>query len=275
MSIWKSLKKGFTLIEIMIASFIAMILMGVIISIFFFGRKAYDYARYSYIIDLDTYTAIKWIKKDLIHTNLGTIWTISDEDLRKVNFEREVPVLTFESAVDPKTGNFTINKYGSAYWKKYVIYTIVKENKPLPEAEGIKVGRLMRYEKILTPQGDPNDPYPPMPKMLDLSNSLQLPDGVTNARVVLQNVVLPGQNLDRKGGVEKYQGFLVRFVRKVTDSSGDVHWVLTSQNPSQTPGSDIDQNTLLVHVELTTLLVSTSTGKPNVFNFAFVVYPRN
>ena len=65
--------RGFTLTEMIIAMVLAMIIMSTIIMIFSFGRRAYDYASYSYSINQDTYAAINWIGKEMSQTNLSSI----------------------------------------------------------------------------------------------------------------------------------------------------------------------------------------------------------
>lgn len=262
---------GFTLVEILIASFMALIIMGVIITVFIYARKAYDYAEFSYVLDEDVYAAVKWIKKDLAGTNLSTIWVISDDELdRFKHSKKEFPVLTLESAVDSKTGSFQFNKFGAPDWQKHVIYTFKANKVKQPGMKDIRVGTLYRYEKMLT---DKEKDYN-LPKMFEPGDMFKISGDLTGKRAILYNVVIPGQDLDLDGEKEKYHGFLVRFIRQ-KEEDDEATWFLSDVNPSRNDPDLVSQNTRLINVEITTLTISRATGKKNVFNISFMVNPRN
>lgn len=263
-------KTGFTLVELILASFMALMIITVILTVFSVGRGSYYYSRSSYTVAEDSYASIKWLKKDLMQTALSTIWVINDDQRSQMDRSgtTEYPVMILESAEDPATGNFTISRFGSPYWQKYLVYTLRRGETVSLGNNKVKTGSLIRYDLPLS-----GNSIPTIPKMFP-GDSLQIPTGVTNPRVVLRNLVFSGQDIDYDGTIDDYNDFQISFIQR-DSSGGDVSDVLTKTNPSQASPEDIGKNTELTQVDLMILEISKETGKPNIFSITFKVMPRN
>lgn len=255
---------AFTIIELLISSFIFLILLSVIMMCFILGKTVTDYSEYSYMLTRETLISLNWIMRDLRETSLTTIRTYED------NPSDESPVLTFESASKVGSGKLEISNFGTPLWQKYVIYTL-KPDKQQSKEYGIKIGSLMRYEL----SGESN--LSPFPVALELPGTKEhptLPPGLTSSRVILRNIVLKGQDLDVNGKKdEDYEGFHVTFIRRNKDGEKIGKDEFSDVNPAL--ADDIKSNTKLVNVQLTVLEFSTTTGKKNILGFSFRVNPRN
>lgn len=256
--------KGSTLIEIMLASLIALILLSVILMCFILGKKVSDYSEYSYLLTRETFASLKWVMRDLRETSLTTVRSYENDP------DSESIVLVFEAASKVGTNKLEFSNFGTPLWQKHVIYTL-KPDKELSKKYGIKVGSLIRYElsgeNKLTPypvnlQIEGSEIHPPLPK------------GLKSQRVILRNVVLKGQDLDVNGKKdEDYKGFEVTFVRRNMNGEKVGSDELSMVNPALS--DNVGSNTKLVNVQLTVLEVSSNTGKQNILGFSFRVCPRN
>ncbi len=303
-------KKGFTLTELIIASFIALILTTVILTIFFFGRKTYDYSSYSYLVTEETYNAIEWLKRDIAQTNLSSIRVYYDDD------KQMKPIgISLESAVDSKDGTFTFDNDGTAKWTGHIFYCVEPSGEKVIGDTKIKIGSLVRWELPL--DKEEISTYPIATDILpwDIKQNRK----ESNRRIVAKEVILPGQPLNLDDKKLQSIGFRVTFVRTDPDTGKEV---LSFVNPALV--SDVDNeiqvkhdtegdrknndkkgkdgetrenikgkdeeakpvmengkvltpdgNTELVNVELTVWQISQATGQPNAFDITFRVMPRN
>ena len=300
-------KRGFTLTELVISSFIALILITIILTIFFFGRKSYDYSSYSYLVTEETYTAIKWLKRDIAQTSLNSIRVYYDED------KQMKPIgISMESAIDQKNETFTFDKDGTAKWTGHIFYCVEPSGEKLIGNTKIKIGSLVRWELPL--EKDEISTYPIATDILPWDTKQNRKEA--NRRIIAKEVILPGQPLNLDDKKLESVGFRVTFVRIDPDTGKEV---LSYTNPSLV--SDVDNemqekdgtggnsgtpdkkdktletekgkekttkavmengkiltpdgNTELVNVELTVWQISQATGQPNAFDITFRVMPRN
>lgn len=260
-------KKGFTLIEIMIATFISAIILTVILTIFSFGRKAYDYSEYSHTIAEDTYFAIQWLRKDLQQTSLGTIRSYPNAD-----YQEEKPGASFESAIGVDSGTFELTDFGTPNWSNHVFYRLEESGTQYYKGRNLKVADLVRLEVPIPSDKTGTFPYP--------TDTLPSNADGKNKRVILRDVIMNGQDLDGNGEKDEYHGFRLWFVRKDKDGKE----ILSEYNPAQVSswGNEnqrdsltIEGNTELVKIEMTVLQASGSTGEANISSMAFKVMPRN
>ena len=265
--------KGFTLTELIIASFMALIITTIMITVFLYGRKAYDYASHSYFITRETYSAIEWIKKDLSQTSLNTIRVYHD---KKDN--NEYVGVSMETAVDSKKESFVFDEDGTAKWTGHIFYLVIPDAEKEIEGKKIKIGKLMRWEKPLDDEN--NIPYPMATDILPWEKKYIGKNA--NLRCVANEVIMPGQDLtDSKK--KKIPGFRVTFVR-IDPVSGEE--ILSDINPSLVSDKESDSsnnsksltpagNTELVNVEMSVFQVSRETNQTNAFDISFRVKPKN
>ncbi|MCD4782780.1 MAG: hypothetical protein K8T10_03000 [Candidatus Eremiobacteraeota bacterium] len=266
-NIKKRKSQGFTFAEIIIASFVALLLMGIVFTIFFYGKRIYDYSSYSYSISEKAYAPIIWLKYELMETSLNTIKVYPDEKNKK-----EPPGVSFESAHNPGTGRFEFSKFGAPKWSKHVFYTLVPAGEKQLGNHKLKTSDLIRWELKL--QGE--NPIPFSSEILPSSEMQKIPEA--NRRLILKNVIPPLQYLGDKKKIDEYGGFDVFFVRKDTKKGEGIESKInpseiTDENTRGTSGTIT--NTELIKVEITVLEFSSTTGKPNAFNITFMVKPKN
>jgi hypothetical protein len=260
---------GFTLTEIIIASFITLMLMTVVLMVLNVGRRAYDYSAYSFYLTEDTYAATEWIKKDLMQTNLSTIQVYPQK-----NDPKEPPGISLISAFDPQDGNFKFNDFGRPRWQTHVFYTLVPTNNPHGQGdEPYKVGQLIRWEMPLSDNS--NIPFTSTILPSLISN-------LANKRVILHHVLMPGQDVKDLRKLDEFGGFRISFVRREYDHSdhNTLKETISKINPANindTSSGNLKTsgNTGLVQVDLVILETSRETGKPNLMDLSFRIKPRN
>jgi hypothetical protein len=255
---------GFTLVEIIISSFIAILIMTVALTLLHAGRKAYDYSIHSFYLSEDSYYATEWIKKDLMQSSLSSIRIYPNK-----NNPLENPGVSMISAFDPKSGNFRFNDYGRPGWQAHVFYTLVPSGHQVELGDKTyRSGQLIRWELPLSKENNLPVPSAVLPSLFT--------QGI-NKRTIIQSVILPGENIigDRK--LDKFGGFKISFVRRDYGSGVET---LSETNPADISDSDrgsyvTSGNTQLVQVDLVIQEISRTTGQPNVIDLPFRIKPRN
>jgi hypothetical protein len=251
--------RGFTLAEVAIYSFLLLLLLFAIYSLYVSGRKMYEGATGSYLVSQEFEAGVRWLRADLKESGL-------------------IAVRVFPSAAEPASkpgvsmtsarsyedaGKLMISMHGAPQWDKHVFYTL--------EPMGT-TGHVIRWEKKIQP-----------PSFVPLASDL-LPSAMADTgrkRVVLRNVLLPNTEyagLGAQGGKKKtdaFGGFKVQFVTR--PKGGDDS--LTSWNPGQVSGgeaadSDPKAITKLVEVQLQGTVAS-GFGRPNFYSIKFRVFPRH
>ncbi len=255
---------AYSIIELIISSFIFLLLLSIIYMCFFLGKTVTDYSEYSYMLTRETLISLNWIMRDLRETSLTTVRTYEDDPTD------ESPVLTFEAASAVGSNKLEISNFGTPLWQKYVIYTL-KPDKRESKEHGIKVASLMRYEL----SGESNlSPFPIALELPGPKDHPTLPPGLKSSRVILRNIVLKGQDLDINGKKDDdYKGFEVTFVRRNKEGEKIGKDEFSDVNPAL--ADDIKSNTKLVNVQMTVLEISNTTGKQNILGFSFRVNPRH
>jgi prepilin-type N-terminal cleavage/methylation domain-containing protein len=255
---------GFTLIEIMISAFIALLLITVAFTVLHVGRKTYDYSAYSFYLTEDTYAATEWIKKDLMQTNLSTIRVFPQSDNPD-----EPPGISMISAFDPQDGTFKFNNYGRPMWKTHVFYTLVPSQNP--DEKGLrsyKIGQLIRWEIPLSKESNVPTASTVLPSLIS---------NIGNKRTIINKVLLPGQDVKGIRKLDKFGGFRVSFVRRERGIDEDRLSEINPANVSDTNKGILSTsgNTSLVQVDLVIQETSRETGSPNLIDLSFRVKPRN
>lgn len=246
--------RGFSLVEVLIASAMALMVLGVIIRIFFFGRDVEREARSSYLIRQDADIAFRQIQEELRATHLASIRVADDDN----GF----------SMVSPYQNNtlkgLEITNFGVAKWKSWVHFTVSDETE--------NTGALIRWESPF-PEDEP----------LGLPSSKQPSEVGSDKWSLLTGVVRPGKGAIVSSGAEKLKelgdvsdggGLQLRFVRRVNGLDE-----LSRFNPAQK--SDLDDSswshgtTDLVECRLQVADVSSESGKLSLYTLNFRVAPRN
>lgn len=246
--------RGYTLVEILIASAMAMVVLGVTIRIFWFGRQVEREARSSYLVREDVDVAFRHIQDELRMTHLSSIRVGSDNS----SFSMASPVK------DNKLTSFELTSFGVAKWKTWVHFCI--------QGNGDNVGDLVRWEA-------------PIPENVNLAKPSPFdplePTG--DKWTILSHVVQPGmgpvagsegQKLQQLDAVPDNAGIQLRFVRYEAGKE-----VLSVTNPAQNDDArvaDWSQGTSqLVDCRLQVADISKESGKLSLYTLNFRVKPRN
>lgn len=265
-------RKAFTLMEVIIYMSVFALTGLLIATIFQVSRRAQSSSAAAYAVSGQTDTAIHWIRQDLQETVLGSIYSVPGST-------GMLPAVSMASSrtVDPtgsdaqRQGKLLISEYGVPLWRKHQLYGIRRK-------AGRPVGDLVRWDIAYT--GDDVDRR--LPLVLPRGG---FPSSAGNARIILHNVLLPGETVSGLGGLpggqykanDDWGGFRVQFVRKVDgEDSAETSWN-TDPNWNINPALNKtrpEQNTRLVEVELVIAEMAMGTGKPNFYRLSFRVCPR-
>lgn len=262
--------RAFTLMEVIVYMSVFALTGLLIATIFQVSRRAQSSSAAAYAVSGQTDTAIHWIRQDLQETVLGSIYSLPGNT-------GVLPAVAMASSrsVDPmgtdaqRQGKLLVSEYGVPLWRKHQCYGVRRKS-------GRPVGDLIRWDIPYT--GDDVDRR--LPLVLP-----GFPTNPPNPRVILHNILLPGQTITGLGGLpggefkanDEWGGFRVQFVRKVdgeesaeTSWSTDPNWKINPARNHTKP----EQNTRLVEVELCIAEMAMGTGKPNFYKLTFRVCPR-
>jgi prepilin-type N-terminal cleavage/methylation domain-containing protein len=245
-------RRGFTLIEVLIASFIGLLVLGGVLALFSATAKDVDRAEASYGLEDLLVTAIKPLQTDLRYTTLASVASYPQD-----NSSTSGQGVSLVSA-DPlgEMGKLQISRFGTPAWQKHVFYTLVSDTSKTGESH------LVRYEQAL-PKGD----------FVLVSSHLPYDLPTTNTeRIIAKQVLKSGYSLKPKAGGDvtlaqdksSKGGFQVQFLQ--TDGT------TTSVNP--TANDDPTKTTGVLVVNLT-LIETSDLGKVSALPFEFRVAPRN
>ncbi|MFA7483637.1 MAG: hypothetical protein WC314_24270 [Vulcanimicrobiota bacterium] len=245
--------RGHTLVEILVASFLAVVVAIAVVRVFWFGRGVERQARSSYLIRQDADVAFRQLQSELRLTHLASIRLHTDDN----GWGMASPLL---GGFDKES--FEFSKYGVAVWKSWVHFSVV----PTDE----NVGTLVRWE--VPYRKGPNLPLPPP----SLENTPSESKWSIMPRVVLpgRGPVADSSGLQTFGAVEKGGGLQLRFLRSENDQD-----TLSAINPSAY--SDTDQygwtagSTELVDLKLQVGEVSGESGKLSLYTLNLRIKPRN
>ncbi|MEW6278186.1 MAG: hypothetical protein AB1758_06160 [Candidatus Eremiobacterota bacterium] len=240
-------RPGFTLIEIILYSFLFVLGLMVVWSLFMMARRTQTSSFSSYVVGGNTETAFIMLRRDFRQTALSSI-----DAYPNALSASEPPGATMAGAVDQ---TIQVNPYGVPRWDRHVGYTLV--GKP-----GQQTGQLVRWEEaIATPDF--------LPKLSPFKPSSQ----AGKVRTVLHNVLMPNTKVQGLGGApnyasDQYGGFRVQFVRRDGGPAGAE--TLSSQNPSLS--TDHASHTRLVEIELK-ILQKSGFGKADFYCMKIRVLP--
>lgn len=246
--------RGYTLIEVVVASFMGLLVLGALISVFWTTRGTEREAREAFEVTGEATLAIRQLQEDLRSTSLSSI----------ALFSGGFSLLSARPVGDETT--FGITNFGVPQWQKYVYYVVT------PTADGL--GRLTRFEKDL------KDGAPPWPA----ASSDDGPPSTDKRHDLVTGVLAPGYaiRLDESTGLyalvadgSSPGGLDLAFVRTKPDGTEE----LSDTNP--TTKSDSDEkgwtagSTRLVDLTLQVADISSESGQPSLFTLNIRVCPRN
>lgn len=251
-------RRGYTLAELAIYCFLAVLLLVALVSLFVSGRRLFEGASGSYIVSAEFEAGVRFLRADLKETSLVTVRVFPHPGAPTAR-----PGVSFESARSYDDGRtFLVSPHGAPQWDKHVFYTLDEK------------GTLWRWERKLAP-----------PSFVPLA-SVVLPavlDDPSRKRVVMRNLLVPGGTYEGVGPrgritADPHGGFQVAFVRQTT-AGGVLDEALTDWNPAQVsdgeaPGEDPRGVTRRLEVRLQGL-VSNGLGRPNYYAIRFRVTPRH
>lgn len=243
---------GYTLIEIMVASAMALVVAGALLRVVWFGRGVEREVRSSYLIREDADVAFRQLQEELRLTHLASI-RLGDRDN---GFAMASPL------DDNKMNSFELTRFGAAKWKNWVQFATVAKDENL--------GTLVRWE---TPfPANASLPLPPPSTAITPSNSKW---------TLLSDVVLPGKgpvtatdgSLEL-GEVSDGGGLQLRFLRR--DGKNES---LSKINPALQSDKEVSAwsrgSTPLVDCSLKVADISKESGKLSLYTLSFRVKPRN
>jgi Tfp pilus assembly protein PilW len=192
-------RRGTSLIELVIAMFISLLILGATYELFVNQHRLAERPRASMAVQEGMAQAVRWLQKDLSETNLQTIRTYTSTSDGGPGLSMESP-RHMESPDRLEMGTLGIVK-----WQKFVYYTLI------PRADGYGTGRLVRREGDIAanvaspPAGDPQHRIPVASSNPPSTASC----AASRERTLAQNVMLaygkaPTLTLGPQGGFYVY-----------------------------------------------------------------------
>jgi type II secretory pathway pseudopilin PulG len=246
-----AMKRGFTLLELVIYCALLLLVTLAIGALFTLGRSAQQSTLGSYLVSGQADTALRWVRHDLSETALVSIKTYPNAP--------GCSMVSARNTLD-KNENLNVSTYGAPLWTKTVFYSLV-----IPA--GARKGNLVRWEQAIAEK----DFLPHMSSIMPDTGT----DSVPTYRVLLHDVLAPKTMVSNLGGTkltsDGYGGFRVEFVRRTNGEDGDES--LSPVNPGdpsqpQTPAN----NTALVDVQLQ--ILSDDSYQPSFYQVDFRVHPH-
>jgi type II secretory pathway component PulJ len=238
-------QRGITLVEVLIASSLAVTLAFFATSLFVAVNNLFDTSTTSHMLSRDLNVGIESLRNDLKETVLGCVRVTAKDE----------PGLTIVTpySVD---GKLALDSQGAPRWQGWVHYAL--------EDNGSKeTATLVKWA----------EPYSMAIPEVSIHAPSPIPQGVQQ-RVVLRDVVRPGATLPDISGepmeISEDDGFSVRFLRLE-----DGKYVSTTSNPASfsAPGRDPSGNTRLLEVHIRTYQKMVSTQSSTI-GIRFRVTPR-
>jgi prepilin-type N-terminal cleavage/methylation domain-containing protein len=242
---------GFTLLEVMIASSIALILGLVAMSFFKLIRQASVETTGSYLISRDLEEAVKVLRNDLRQTALASVRIYSNPS------GPVPPSLTCVTAQDAGTG-IHLNEDGQPEWTGWVTYRL--------EAGKSGAASLIR---TVTPRKGAIPDVAPMPN---------IGPAVGDSKVLLNQLAPPNSSIEVEGGTNISTGltggFSASFVRlDGSNSYKNSKWSPVEVTSGAEPSLSQTGNTGLIEVKLA-LLQNAGTADASYIEIPVRVAPR-
>lgn len=251
-----ALRRGFTLIEVIVASAIALVVALLVASLFQMVQHMSTATSTAYLVARDVQEGVRQLRHDLMDTALATVRPTLPADNKGTSAG-----VSMASARD-EAGRLVLADGAAPRWQRWVLYTLQVES-------GSLTGNLVRWERpapMLLPQICPVGPGTFA--------------GAATQRVVIRGVAAPNVALTGVGpggsiGTSANGGFTVEFLR--LDGRGASYstspWNPAQVTTGQAKGLDFTGNTRLVQVRLQVYEVS-GNGKPSYLDLVFRVTPR-
>ncbi len=241
--------RGFTLIEVLIASAIGLLVVGAAFALSVAATRDVDRDVSAFMIEEKLAEAMVYLQHDFRFTTLASIRAYPRESGEQVGVSliSAEPVGSF--------GTVQLSPYGSPSWQKQVFYTLVSSKAKDGSAQ------LIRYERALPGNifqlVSDHQPYQYQPSPSD--------------RIVSNSVLDQGFDLERQPdgtfsvatASTSLGGFTVSFLQN--------DGTTTFRNPTE---NDPALSTGLVEIELKLLEIS-DLGKTSMLPFRLRVAPRN
>lgn len=250
--------RGFTLVEVLIASAMALLVMGVIVRVLFFARHVQQTASSSYLIREQAEVAFRRMQDDLRMSSLASIRVEPGDE----GFSMISPLEKGDA------NSFELTPYGVPHWRTWVHYTVVPES--------TYTGNLVRWEAPV-PKGTQSPlPSPSRPQQLPPNPGDSLLPEVVQAGFGLLPHTVKGspEQIGALPSEEGGGGLRLRFLRHQRGEE-----ILSGMNPSQ-QSDDADPNwsfgvTDIVDCRLQLADNTSGSGKWTVYTMNFRVAPRN
>lgn len=252
-------RRGFTLIELIIYTFLSMLILAAVYSLFISGRRNYHAVATSFMIGQEAEVGLRWIRADLQEAALNSIRIYP-----RPGHASEPPGVSFMSARSPRDSLLQISDAGAPAWQKHVFYTLVREGQG-------PTGSLVRWEKPVTPA-------PAVPSATDLLPSSQ--QDVSRKRVILRGVAWQYSRLEGRSNLGESGGFQLRFVRQT--ATGEVLVVESPADATALAASDsqaanmaiLGQHLPLLDLQIALTSGNSETGATSYIQLPFRVSPR-
>ena len=234
-------KRGFTLFELVIYSFLLAVILGIVFRLAIFNRRTFEKPAASLRIQQDLIAIQKMLRKDLEETHLSTVRIFPSNPA-----SNEPPGISMISARDIDNDEIQTTSSGTPYWQK-IIYYYVEKDPDRPET-----GRLVRREGKIAglPSANPKaSTYKPQ----------NAPYEAKRSRIAAHHILLPKDKIKELNYTAGNQGGLEAFFM---DQNG---------NQSRT---DYQHHHITV-IRLTAKEISKSTGKTTAMTTEIRVSPRN
>lgn len=243
----RSSRQGWSLVELLIASCMALVVAIALITVFRSGLSIERNARESYYISQDSSVALRTLRQDLTATALSCL-RVEEDGFSMLS---AYPMAS--------TSGFLANRFGAPAWKKSVHYRLG------PASKG--AATLMRWET----EYQPVDGFPRLAPISEV-------DAPKTAHPLLRNVLGKGHVVDKDpqgiyrllDRAEAPGGFSLRFVRADGTLSKDNP---ASYSDKQRPNWTLD-NTRLVRLDLQ-VISDPGDGKVSTLALQMTICPRH
>ena len=246
--------RGYTLIEVILASALTMVVLGILFQLWSYSRFISSSAHQGYVLTEDVGTSFRTLQRELNETSLTSIYL--DDQSR----------LGFYSARDAQ-GKLQIGNDGAPSWRKMIRYSL------RPSADDPQVGQLVREERELAATA-PLFPRPAYWNEPPAASARTMAMGLLSRGYDLLPDPKAGGMITVKATENAERGFVVRFVRQEeTEKLSRVNPCWGRQETSQadwTKGS-----TGLVHVTMGVLERDSSTGQIGFVELRMHVRPAH
>ena len=238
----RNLNRAFSLVELTVYFALSVLVLGVVFTTFFSGRRSFESTSSSYLVSQDAEAALRWMKADLAEAAFTTIRVYPNAD-----HPDEPPGFSLAAPRDRRNA-FRLNELGAPKWTSHIYYTVNER------------GQLIRWLEEVDFKGVP-------------VASERLPSDASNrtlSRVVLRNIVAPNTKLPaQETALSERGGFDLQFVRYTDDGEE----VLSQWNPAQVTAGETSEAPTGRGTKLVQLLLTVGMSNYREANLSYVQLP--